>query len=122
MFVHYTNPYDGDTDNDGFSDGTEVMKGTSPNINDLYSGGVIDGVNDTPHIDHYKEIDGDWVVDKEEKHVKTEFRLHGNLLIRDGGSLTLENFILEMNRKAGGSRIYVGKRERLKSKKHEDRS
>jgi len=64
MFVYYTNPYDEDTDGDGFSDRTEALKGTSPNINNLYSGGVIDGVNDTPHIDYYQDIDGDWIVDK----------------------------------------------------------
>lgn len=117
MFVCYTNPYDGDTDNDGFSDETEVVKGTSPNLNDLYSGGIIEGVNDTPYIDHYKEIKGDWIVDnKEEKYKSTKFTLHGNLLIRNGGCLTLENSILEMNRKNRAMRIYVEKGSALKVK------
>lgn len=110
MFSYYTNPRDQDTDGDGLSDRTEVMKGTSPNINDLYSGGVIEGINDTPHIEHYKDIDGDWIVDKEEeRYVNSKFTLHGNLLVRNGGSLTLENCILEMNKEAGNKYIYVDK-------------
>jgi hypothetical protein len=117
MFVYYSNPYDNDTDGDGLSDRTEVMKGTSPNNNDLYSGGVIKGVNDTPHIDHYKDIDGDWIVDKEKKYENTKFTLHGNLIIRNGGCLTLENSILEMNRKDTGKRIYVDKGSILNVKK-----
>ncbi len=117
MFVYYSNPYDNDTDGDGLSDRTEVMRGTSPNNNDLYSGGVIKGVNDTPHIDHYKDIDGDWIVDKEEKYENTKFTLHGNLIIRNGGCLTLENSILEMNRKDTGKRIYVDKGSILNVKK-----
>ena len=109
MFVYHTNPYDEDTDGDGFSDKTEVLKGISPNINDLYSGEVIDGINDTPHIDNYKEIDGDWIVDKKERHINSKFTLHGNLVIRNGGSLTLDNCILDMNRKAKSKQIRVDK-------------
>jgi len=109
MFVYYSNPYDEDTDGDGFSDKTEVLKGISPNINDLYSGGVITGINDTPHIDNYKEIDGDWIVDKKEIYINSKFKLHDNLVIRNGGSLTLNNCILDMNGKAKNKQICVDK-------------
>ena len=119
MFSYYTNPYDYDTDNDGFSDRTEVMKGTSPNSNDFYSGGVIAGVSDTPHIEHYKDIEADWIVDKEERYVNTRFTLHGNLLVRNGGSLTLENCILEMNKEAKNKHIYVDKGSTLNIKNTE---
>ncbi|NVM21196.1 MAG: hypothetical protein HWN68_05395 [Desulfobacterales bacterium] len=109
MFVHYSNPHDEDTDGDGFSDRTEALKGTSANINDLYSGRVIDVITDTPHIDHHKDIDGDWIVDKKERYVNTKFTLHGNLTIRGGGCLALDNCILDMNGKAKNKHIHVDK-------------
>ena len=119
MFVYYTNPYDEDSDGDGLSDRAETLKGTSANHNDFYSGKVICGINDTPHIDHYKDIDADWIVDKDEKCVNSKFTLHGNLFIRNGGSLTLENCILNMNRKAKNRQIYVDKGSALNLKKTE---
>jgi hypothetical protein len=117
MFVHYSNPLDEDTDGDGFCDGTEVVKGTSPHVNDLYSGRVIDGINDTPHIEHRKHIDGDWIVDKEEKYENSRFTLHGNLFIRNCGRLTLDNCILDMNTKDKNKHIYVDKGSTLNLKK-----
>ncbi|GAH84280.1 unnamed protein product, partial [marine sediment metagenome] len=114
MFSYYTNPHDHDTDGDGLSDRTEVTKGMSPNINDLYSGGVIEGINDTPHIAHHKDIDGDWIVDKEERYVNTRLTLHGNLFVRNGGSLSLESCIVDMNKEARNNRIYVDKGGTLK--------
>ncbi|MBW1717205.1 MAG: hypothetical protein JRJ77_15515, partial [Deltaproteobacteria bacterium] len=117
MFVYYSNPHDEDTDGDGFCDRTEVVKGTSPHVNDLYSGRVIDGINDTPHIEYRKDIDGDWIVEKEEKYVNSTFTLHGNLFIRNGACLTLDNCILDMNRKGKNKHIYVGKGSTLNLKK-----
>jgi|GEM_PF-4061887 len=117
MFVYYSNPHDDDTDGDGFCDRTEVVKGTSPNINDLYSGKVIDGINDTPHIEHHKDIDGDWIVEKQEQYVNTKFILHGNLVVRNGGCLTLDNCILDMNIKSKNKHIYVDKSSTLNLKK-----
>ena len=117
MFVYHSNPHDEDTDNDGFSDRTEALKGTSANINDLYSGRVIAGVTDTPHIDHHENIDGDWIVDKEERYANTRFTLHGNLTVRGGGCLTLDNCILDMNRKAKNKHIHVDKGSTLTLKK-----
>jgi len=109
MFTYFTNPQDYDTDSDGLSDSAEVVKGTSPNSNDLYSGGVIPGINDTPHIKHYKSIEGDWIVDKEERHADTKFAIAGNLIIRGSGLLILDNCIVELNRGVKNRRAYVDK-------------
>ena len=117
MFVYYSNPHDEDTDGDGFCDRTEVVKGTSPHVNDLYSGRVIGGINDTPHIEHHKDIDGDWIVEKEEKYVNSRFTLHGNLFVRNGGCLTLDNCIVDMNTKGKNRHIYVEKDSTLNLKK-----
>jgi len=107
MFIYFTNPQDYDTDSDGLSDRAETVKGTSPNSNDLYSGGVIPGINDTPHIKHYKSIDGDWIVDKEERHADTRFAITGDLIIRDSGLLILDNCILDLNRRVINRRVSV---------------
>lgn len=109
MFTYFTNPRDFDTDGDGLSDRTEILKGTAPNINDFYLGGVIPGINATPHIEQYKIIDGDWSVDKEERYVDTKFTLRGNLFVRNGGLLILNNCILNMNSGAKNKRIHVDK-------------
>ena len=119
MFVYYTDPYDEDTDGDGLTDGTEALKGTSPNINDLYSGGVIEGISDTPHINNYKTFDGDWIVDRTESFLNSKFTLHGNLIIRSGGTLVLDNCILDMNRKTKDKIIHVEKGGTLNLRKTE---
>jgi hypothetical protein len=119
LFVYYTNPYDEDTDGDGLCDGIEVLKETSPNINDLYSGGVIEGVNDTPHITNHKTIDGDWIVDNNDRFLNTGFTLHGNLIIRSGATLALDNCLLYMNRKTNNNHIYIEKGGALNLRKTE---
>ena len=109
MFVYYTNPDDFDTDGDGLCDRTEVNKGTSPNINDLYSGRVIAGINARPYIEKNEVIKGDWIVDKKEEHIKTSIVLDGNLFVRKGGCLSLDGCVLNMNGKSYDRRVCVEK-------------
>jgi hypothetical protein len=119
MFAYYTNPHNHDTDGDGLADKTEILNGMSPNSNNLYCGEVIDGVSNTPHINQHKEIYDDWIIDEQKRYENTKFTLHGNLFVRNGGCLTLNNCLLEINRETKNKRIHVDKDSALNIKNTE---
>ena len=109
MYEHNTNPYDEDTDNDGLHDKAEIVKGTPPNINNLYTGEVITGISKTPHIKNTLHKDKDWIIDNKQTYKNTKFILDDSIIIQNGGSLQLDNCIIEMNKKDTGKVIIVDK-------------
>ncbi len=109
MYEYNTNPYDEDTDNDGLHDKTETLKGTPPNINNLYTGEIITGLSKTPHIKNTLYKDKDWIIDNKQTYKNTRFILDGNAIIQNGGSLRFDNCIIEMNKEDTGKAIIVDK-------------
>jgi parallel beta-helix repeat protein len=102
LFTYFTNPEDSDTDNDGLTDWEEVIEGddgfkTDPNNFDMDIDDLPDGEDHNPLITNYEIIDEEWAVRGTESVIDVKLLVRNNIIIHDGGKLTIQNSVLKMN-------------------------
>jgi parallel beta-helix repeat protein len=114
LFVSFTNPEDKDTDNDGLNDLEEITEGTDgyvtdPNNFDMDIDELLDGEDPDPLNTQYSLVDKDWII-KDETIIKNDGLLvNKDIIVKNGGKLTLENTILKMNQNGEQNKIRVEK-------------
>jgi parallel beta-helix repeat protein len=102
LFTYFTNPDDDDTDNDGLSDLEEVISGedgyiTDPNAFDMDNDDIMDGEDPDPRTTYFHIINEEWIVTDSEKISNHNLLVNGNIIVKSGGRLTIEDSVLKMN-------------------------
>jgi parallel beta-helix repeat protein len=102
LYTYFTNPEDIDTDNDGLSDSEEVITGedgyiTDPNDFDMDNDDIMDGEDPDPKNTNFHIINEDWIITKSEEIKNEKLLVNGNIIVKPGGKLTIEDSVLKMN-------------------------
>lgn len=112
MYTYYTDPYYGDTDSDGLLDPEEIFEGedgllTDPNNFDTDSDGLMDGVDSDPLVSRYEKVIGDWIITDPVSVSGEYLHIIGDIVVEDGGELTIINSFVKMNTDGEQNQIMV---------------
>jgi parallel beta-helix repeat protein len=112
LFTYFTNPNDKDTDNDGLNDQEEVIEGvdgfiTDPNNFDMDIDDLIDGNDPNPLLTQYTIINKEWFVNDDEIIKNDGLLVKNDIIVQDGGKLTIEDTVLKMNQDGEQHKIRV---------------